>query len=392
MQRREFFALGAAFFAQAPQQKKQLNESVTATATQDSTPRVGIVLSSFKEGEEHDGSKLKGLVEPQPPGAKLTDAQFDAMVRRAIELGDTRTGGLHTVVTAEDWVVIKTDIGACHGLGPEVKDGGAHSRYQTGAVTDPRVVRALVSWMAEHKCGARITIAEGSAEWLPMARSKSPTDGWNTTWGGDYGGVSYKSMVEDLQKKYPSIKLEIADLNFEDAVEMPVQGSAAASKNTGGMYYVPKTIQQCDKLISVSPFKTVPGAAVGLTVWNYLGIAPGSKYGFPKNGLMKLGDPNEIMVDLYSFHPADYAIAGGSFGIEGNPETNGATVHHNVVVAGLNAIAVDTVSAAIMGFEPSDLKFASLAEKRGFGGWDIVDLIWTRGDTIEQATRKFRRA
>lgn len=378
MYRREFLGLTTAAIA-AAQQQKPANESVTATATQDATPRVGVVLSSFAGATEHDETKLKGLADPRPKDADLTDAQFDAMVRRAIELGDTRTGGLHTVVGPEDWVVIKTDISSCHGLG----------EYVPGSVTDLRMIRTLINWMVEHKCGGRITVAEGSGGWQPVERSKASTDGWTTTWGGAFGGLSYKAMIEEFAKKYPSVRFELADLNFEDTVEMPVQGAAAATNNKDGMYWLPKSIQQCDKLISVSPLKIYPKIGASLAMGNYLGIAPGAKYGFPKSGLDKLGDLNDVLIDLYSFHPADYAMAGGCLGVEGHPHS---TVHHNLVIAGLSAVAVDTVAGAAMGFEPAELKYLALAEKKGFGGWDMVDLIWTRGNDVEESKRKFRRA
>jgi len=54
---------------------------------------------------------------------------------------------------------------------------GAHHPYLAGTVTDLRVIQALVEYMTEHKYGPRITIAEGSGEWLPVERSKSPVDG-----------------------------------------------------------------------------------------------------------------------------------------------------------------------------------------------------------------------
>jgi hypothetical protein len=70
-------------------QNKQIDE-VIATATQDTTPRVGIVLSSFKQGAEHDGTKIEGLADPRPPDADLTSSQIDAMLRKAIDLGVCR--------------------------------------------------------------------------------------------------------------------------------------------------------------------------------------------------------------------------------------------------------------------------------------------------------------
>jgi uncharacterized protein (DUF362 family) len=107
-------------------------------------------------------------------------------------------------------------------------------------------------------------------------------------------------------------------------------------------------------LITIAPLKTDSVTGVSLSVKNYLGIAPGSKYGFPKAGLLKLGTPDEVMIDVFSYHPSDFTIAGGCWGVEGDgPDGPGASsVHHNIVIAGVKAVCVDAVGAAVMGFNP----------------------------------------
>lgn len=384
MNRRKFLELTAAGAVTASAQQK--TETVVASATRDETPRVAIVLSSYTGSEDHDGTKLKGLADPQPVTADLSGAQLDAMVQKAIELGVTPKGGLDTLIGRDEWVVIKPNIVACHGLGPDDKDGGAHHRYIPGTVSDLRVVQSLIRYLAEHKCGARITIAEGSGEWLPKERSKSAVDGWTTDWGGAFGGLSYRKMIDEFAKKYSGIQFDIVDLNFDGTVEMPSPANPQRS------YHVPKTIQQCDRLISVAPLKTHLLTGVTLSVKNYVGIAPGSKYGFPKDALHKVGPMEQTIVELFSFHPADYAIAGGCWGIGGDGPfaPGGVSVHHNVILAGASAVAVDAVGASIMGFKPAEIKYFDLAERRGFGGSD-TDLIWTRGNDIEQARRDFRK-
>ena len=382
----------AASLAASQQKTPQKEEAVTAGATQDQSARVGIVRSDFTGSEDHDGTKVAGLTDPQPPDKDLTTAQLDAMVRKAIEIGSPLAGGLPSLIAPDGWVVIKPNIVACHGLGPETRDGGAHHPYIHGTVTDPRIVRSLITFLVENKCGRRITIAEGSDEWLPMERSKSPVDGWSTDWGGAYGGLSYRKIVEEFTKRHPGIRFECVDLNFDETVELPVPEGALAKNNPGGLYHIPKTIQQCDKLISLSPLKTDRQTGVSLSLKNYLGIGPGSKYGFPKTLLHKLGAVDEVIVDLFSFHPADYAILGGSWGVEGDgPSAPGAqSVHFNVIIAGANAVAVDAVGTVMMGFDPSRVKHLQLAERKGYGGWDLP-LIWTRGNDPEQDGRPFRQ-
>ena len=196
-------------------------------------------------------------------------------------------------------------------------------------------------------------------------------------------------MIEDLSARFPNVRFEIADLNFGDSIELPVPGKAFASNNPSGVYTIAKIIQQCDRVISVAPMKTDALGGVSLSVGNYLGIAPGSKYGFPKDGLLKLGSPDEVMIDLFSYHPADFAIVGGCRGVEGDGP-GASSVHYNILVTGAKAICVDAVAAAVMGFNPAGLPFLTLGEKKGFGTFE-VDYIWTRGNDVEEARRNFRK-
>jgi uncharacterized protein (DUF362 family) len=372
--RREVLALGAGgvVCAQAPKA-----DEVIATPTQDTTPRVGIVLSSFAGGSEHDGAKLAGIESPRPVTADLDDAFIDAWVRKTIELGSPRATDLSKIVAPDDWVVIKTDISSYPG-----GDG-----YTLGAQTDPRVVRAVIRYLLEHGCGARVTIAEGAEGWQPIERSRQAADGWTTGWGGAYGGLSYKAMIAELANQHRGVRFELADLNFADSIELPVPGGAVARRNAAATYAIAKVIQQCDKLISIAPLKADPRMGVALTFGNYVGIAPGARYGFPKAALKNLGSPAEVMVDLFNYHPADYCVLGGMFGVA----SDGATIHRNVLVAGTKAVSVDAVAASVMGFKPGQLAHLSLAEKSGAWGVLDTDAIWTRGNEIEEARRAFAR-
>ncbi|MFN0166887.1 MAG: DUF362 domain-containing protein [Bryobacteraceae bacterium] len=384
IRRREFLVSALAAGPLAAQTKK--TETFSTTASQDKTPRIGVVLSSFGGAEEHDGTKLKRLADPRPATAELSDAQIAAMAGMAMDLGVPRQATLATIIEADDWVVLKTNITSCHGLGPETKDGGAHSRFSPGSVTDLRVVRAVIGHLAGKKLGARFTVAEGSPEWLPKDRSHSPVDGWTTDWGGAFGGLSYQSMLAELGKRFPDIQFDYVDLNFDDTLETALTGKPLAAKNGKGSYHLPKTMQQCDKVISVAPLKTDARTGVSLTIGNYFGIAPGSKYGFPKAKLFDLGDADELVVDLFGLRPADYAVAGGCFGLEGD----GSSKRHNLIVAGASALAVDAVGAAAMGFDPAKIRHFLLAEKKGFGIYE-TDLIWTRGNDVAEARSEFKK-
>jgi Domain of unknown function (DUF362) len=329
MFRRNFLLTSAGAIAALAQQKaaeKKPDDAFVAGATQDPTPRVGIVLSSFKRGEDHDGAKIPGLRDPQPPGADLTPAQFDAWVRRAIDLAALRHAEFFEVIEPEDWIVIKT-----------------RSRV------DSRIVGGAISYLAEHKRGLRFTVIDR----LPQ--------------GGDWA-QDYRKLVSDLGARFPKVRFELVDLNSAATADLPVAG------RPGVTYGIPKIVSQCDRLISIAPLATDPAMGVSLSVGNYAALSS------------KPVATDDALIDLFSYRPADLALVGGSWGVEGD----GTPVHHNVLISGMKAVAVDSVAASVMGFKPADLPYLALGAKRGFGSWD-PDEIWTRGSDIEEARREFKK-
>ena len=237
MERRCFLQLSAAVLI--PPQKPP-TESATATATQDRTPRVAIILSDFPE----------------------------ALLRQAIELSNTRTGGLPSIVGPEDRVVIQTAPGV-----------------------DPRLVQSLQTFLTEQGRGRRFTV------------------------------------------------VSLAELANADTEEMPVPGTERVCR-------VPKLIVQCDRLIRIAPLTAV-----------------------------KPDVPAQELVDRMSFHPPDYTIL----------------TAQDLIVAGADPVAVESVAAQILGLDPEKLPHLRLAAERGLGVWEPGS-IWTRGNTVDEARAAVQHA
>ncbi|MCC6366046.1 MAG: DUF362 domain-containing protein [Bryobacterales bacterium] len=371
-------ALGQPQASQTRPPGNKPREWMTAAASRDTVPRIGLIPSTFTGGVESDGRRIRPLARPAPLTQPLSADQIDDMLQLAVELGGGRRGGLATVIGRDDWVLIKISIRNCP---------GGSQPFHPGSVTDPRLVAGVLGYLAASGLGRRFTIAEGAP-----CRPAGTASLWDTTWDNQFDGLSYRSLVEALSRKHPQLRFELLDLNDAPSLRMPVEGRVLASRNPEGMYFIPRVLRECDKVISIAPLATMGGSGVALSFLNYLGFAPAAHYGYPRNGLSALGEPGEVALDLFSFHPAGYAIAGGSFAAESDPSTPGATRmrRHNVIIAGTSALAVDTVGAAVMGFEPDAIRHLELAVRRGYGTDDAYS-IWTRGVEIDDVKAAFQK-
>jgi uncharacterized protein (DUF362 family) len=380
MLRRQWIQLAATAIGVACQRGQAQNAADTtiAGATQ-ATPRVGIVLSSFSGAKDHDGTAVPGLSSPVAPDSPASDALLDEMVRKAIELGNTSRGDLSRIVRRQDWVVIQPQMAIC-----QRTDGS----FVPGATADLRVVGSVAGWLAERGRASRITIA-GAPSW-----SMEPSfDPWETDWSGAFGKISYRQLVEELGGRYPSIQFDIADLTDGETMALQPPGGSTPSGQAPAVYQFPMPLLTCDKLITVAPLSTSSSTVVSLSLGGYSSVVPSAQRTKLREVPRNSGDRFALLADVVSLRPPDYSILGGAQGLEGNAPygLDAHPVNHNLVLAGANAVSVDAVGAAVMGFDPTKIKHLELAAQRGFGNAD-TDSIWTRGNEIKEAKRPFRPA
>ncbi|MBI4906884.1 MAG: DUF362 domain-containing protein [Acidobacteria bacterium] len=320
--------------------KRKLNESMLASASIERTPHVGLVTSSFAGGKEHDGTPITGLASPRRVDAELSNSELQALVNRALDLSRAgrRVGG----IGPEDRVLIKIVVT------PEVS-------------TDVRLVGAVLERMLAARQGKRITIVEDSA-----------------------APAGYASMIAGLAANHRSVRIEYLNLGEVPYITSPPLRRTYAGANPTGAYALAKLFRECDRIVTIAPLRTSPDTGVALSAATYRSFASRVIYGQQREKLAALGDAADVTTDLYLHHPPDFAILGGPLHFDG------AAVRHNIVIAGRNALAVDAVGAAVMGFDPRKIRLLDRLEARGFGVCD-PDSIWTHGNEIEEARRPFAR-
>src|SRR5579862_2530825 len=90
-----------------------------------------------------------------------------------------------------------------------------------------------------------------------------------------------------------------------------------ASYNCLDRLWLPGAVVEADFVISMPKVKAHHWAGVTLSMKNVFGVAPGSKYGWPKNILHWRGIQQSI-VDICATVPIHFVIADGIVAMEGN--------------------------------------------------------------------------
>ncbi len=194
----------------------------------------------------------------------------------------------------------------------------------------------------------------------------------------------------------------LIDLNspdpYKDFGEIQVQG---------GLVYrsikVNRRLLETDCLVSVSKLKCHSTAGVTLSMKNLIGLLPVQVYGAKGTGarieFVHGSDPSvkvpHNIIDVASIFPSDFSMIDGITAMDRGegPWVEGPSfTTPGVLIAGLNPVAVDSVGASVMGFDPgatypnspfvNALNHLRLASEYGLGSHILEDME-ILGETIQ---------
>jgi uncharacterized protein (DUF362 family) len=360
--------------------------------------RIGVVQSTHAR-----------LPRPASPEDPLDYERVRDMVWKAIEYGRPRAGSLEGKIGAGAWVVVK----------PNLVFLSSQPAYCSGDITDMRVVRALLEYLARKSPARRITLAEGGsyrgvrdpATNDAIFQNGVRVDGLTFDWGaGEFPGAggTYRSLLQDFGKSFPGKVFDYVDLNYDairDAsgalqrVQVPRAANGVGAFGKRPDYFVARTIRDCDFLISVPVMKVHGGCGITACLKNYVGTAPREAYQAADhfaNGLLHDEQTIEdrfdgMLVDLAAFHPPDYCVIDGIRGLQYSVHNANRTdqgVRNNLIVAGEDPVAADALAARLMGFNPWDLDYLHMAAQRGLGTRDLAD-VEVVGDDVVRLERRW---
>lgn len=297
------------------------------------------------------------------PDSMLADAAIDQMVRQAMELGGIRQ-------------VLKPD--AKHVL---LKPCIVVAERDSWRNVDPRAVRAVALVVHDIAPQALITVGEGPGAWMKEARPE--VKHWELNIADGFETEGYRAALADPRLK--DAQIEFVDLNFAEPRLVKVPGGGWARDE----YWIAAPVLDADVAITLPRLKTHMPEHGGITVAmkNQMGVAPGMKYGWPKKTGYPSGSGNpgiphspeilgEMITDLNLCAQIDFAVA-ESFRRSFDEGDQGGPDWINGVVAGTDLVAVDAVSAYLMGFNPEEVETVVNGERRalGVGRLEAIEVV-----------------
>ena len=113
-------------------------------------------------------------------------------------------------------------------------------------------------------------------------------------------------------------KIRFVDLNRDELIHTPLRANYTGMKRL----WQPRTVLECDFLVSTPKIKTHHLAGVTLSMRNIFDVVPGARYGRPKNILHWRGILESVL-DLCATVPIQFVIADGIVTMEDNGRLNG---------------------------------------------------------------------
>ncbi|UCH58087.1 MAG: DUF362 domain-containing protein [Candidatus Bathyarchaeota archaeon] len=236
-----------------------------------------------------------------------------------------------------------------------------------GATTDSRVFMTLAGMVKE--AGAAPVVGE-----CPATASYTRPD-------IVFDGLGVRELCREAG-------VEVNVLDREEPVKVENHEAEVVHE-----FWFPRFAVECDGIINTPKLKTHTLTKLTCAVKNLFGLQQG---GIKAHHHIQTGNDPEgfsrLLVDLYQairgrvrLNVVDAVVA-----MEGEGPTTGDPVDLGLIIAGEDAVAVDLVASAVMGWDPMEVGTSFLAVERGLGHASLEE-IEVVGLPVEKAVRPFKR-
>ncbi len=198
---------------------------------------------------------------------------------------------------------------------------------------------------------------------------------------GDAGYTGTKAAFrhfgyDRIPEEYPQVQLmDLNDDGWIPGVSIKKDGSKNEIRRA-------KTPLEADIKISLAPMKTHASVGASLSIENWVmgtwivppRIGPTGQVFAKWPWLEEEGAwaHHASIARIFKDAPCDISIIDGIMAMEGDGPIEGAAIPMNVVLAGFDPIAVDTVAASLMGIDSSDIGYLTMLAEQNIGTIDMT--------------------
>jgi len=278
-------------------------------------------------------------------------AAIKEAIAKAVELS---IGGIDEIVKPGETVLVKPNL-------------AFRAPPESFAVVDPRVVEAMISYLKEESKAGKVVIGDNPSLGMQVGRARPAFAESGMEEAARKGGVDEVIYFDETEL----VDVEIPEAKFFKQAK------------------VFKPFLEADRVINLPKMKVHLAGVVTLGLKNWNGIVPNVHPSGQQQGCHRI-DLGQKFADMYRIRRADLTIVDGVIGMEGQGPHVGKPVEMNLIIAGVDTVAVDAVTAYIMGFEPEEVPAVRCAACDGLGEMEIekIDVV---GEKIQDHRRFFKR-
>jgi uncharacterized protein (DUF362 family) len=316
----------------------------------------------------------------------IDEEEIRRMVRQAVELA----GGLKGIVSDYSTVVIKPNLVVTNDYTLSSYGGKPLRVEANGVTTDWRVVKAIVELVRELNPHGKVYVMEGSGQTDTLSVMKY----YNYTHEYIPGVDAFLAIETDSGKWH--------DYNSPGLVRVSLPNGLYKKE-----YYLNRKYYEADTVISVPCLKTHWHAAVTGAIKNVsIGASPANIYGESPDNTVRTsavdhestkGDLHMWIRDFYLCRPVDFVVMDGLVGIQNGPvpglntgtdDISKDEMNMRLILAGRDAVAVDTVESLVMMWDPESVKYLQyLGEDRA--GNNNPARITVEGVPVDEVRKDF---
>jgi uncharacterized protein (DUF362 family) len=227
--------------------------------------------------------------------------------------------------------------------------------WDTGATTDPIVVEAIIKRLKN--LPIQIFVVESDAT---MTNADKAFEATGMREMSERNGVQCLNLRHEKDR----VKIDIPSGETLESIKVPRIVTESA-------------------IISAAKLKTHMSTKVTLGMKNMFGLLPDKFKGkYHAKGISK------VIVDINTVLKPVLTVIDGFIAMEGRGPSGGIPIKMDLIIAGKDVVATDSIASRVMGFEPMEIAHIRRAYEKGLGNIEDIEVLGLKVDDVKRVFKR----